>query len=415
MGGRPTRAVVVGAGLAGLSAAVSLAADGVDVELLEASLLAGGRCRSYLDPALGQVIDNGNHLVLSGNYATMAYLGRIGSRDRLAGPVEASFPFVDVAKDHRWTVRPNAGPIPWWIFDPRRAIPDVRPADFLNLARLFLPGHDRPLATAMNCSGTLWDRLLEPFFLAALNTAPGQGSSALAARVVRETLARGGGACAPRIASPNLSAAFVDPAVDFLRRRGASLRFGQRLRGLHLDEGTVTALDVGATEPLAGASVILAVPPWQAAAILPGLTAPDRFNAIVNGHFAVAPSAGAPPIVGVIGGTAQWIFAFDDRISVTVSAADDLLEENRQSIAERFWRDIVVAHRLEGPPPPWQVVKERRATFAGTPEQNQRRPGARTAFANLFLAGDWTDTGLPATIEGAIRSGVKAARLALAG
>jgi hypothetical protein len=115
----------------------------------------------------------------------------------------------------------------------------------------------------------------------------------------------------------------------------------------------------------------------------------------------------------VIGGAAQWIFAFEDRLSVTVSAADDLADIDREALARRFWADIAKVHGLGPEPPPWRIVKERRATFAATPEQNARRPGARTRWANLFLAGDWTATGLPATIEGAIRSGKTAASHAL--
>jgi hypothetical protein len=148
-------------------------------------------------------------------------------------------------------------------------------------------------------------------------------------------------------------------------------------------------------------------------ALLPGLSAPDAFNAIVNGHFRAVPPAGAPPMLGVIGGVAQWIFAFPDRISVTVSGANALAEEGREEIARAFWRDIVAVHGGPDEPPPWRIVKERRATFAATPEQNARRPAARTRWRNLALAGDWTATGLPATIEGAIRSGHAAAQLAL--
>ncbi len=98
---------------------------------------------------------------------------------------------------------------------------------------------------------------------------------------------------------------------------------------------------------------------------------------------------------------------------MTVSGADAIVDLDRDVLIQRMWRDVCAVHGLDGEPPPWQVVKERRATFAATPEQNAKRPPARTVWSNLYLAGDWTDTGLPATIEGALRSGETAAALAL--
>ena len=123
---------------------------------------------------------------------------------------------------------------------------------------------------------------------------------------------------------------------------------------------------------------------------------------------------GAEPMVGLIGGTAEWVFAFEDRISVTVSAADRLLDLDRETLAAQLWADVARLHGLAGPMPPWQIVKEKRATFAATPAQDAKRPGARTLWPNLALAGDWTATGLPATIEGALRSGRTAADVILA-
>jgi uncharacterized protein with NAD-binding domain and iron-sulfur cluster len=113
----------------------------------------------------------------------------------------------------------------------------------------------------------------------------------------------------------------------------------------------------------------------------------------------------------VLNGTLQWLFAFPGRLSVTISAGDRLIDTPREELAKTIWSEVA---RLTGLPPelpPWQIVRERRATFAATPEQDARRPGPITGWRNLLLAGDWTDTGLPATIEGAIRSGNRAADL----
>ena len=129
------RAFVIGAGISGLAAATQLAARGVAVTLYEAAGQAGGRCRSYYDPALDQVIDNGNHLVLSGNGAVARYLERIGARGVLAGPRRAVLPFVDVQSDLRWVLRLNGGPIPWWLFSKSRRVPDTKPADYAPCGR----------------------------------------------------------------------------------------------------------------------------------------------------------------------------------------------------------------------------------------------------------------------------------------
>jgi hydroxysqualene dehydroxylase len=139
-------------------------------------------------------------------------------------------------------------------------------------------------------------------------------------------------------------------------------------------------------------------------------------RAIINAHFRLDNPArlpGGEPLLGLINGTAQWLIARDDVVSVTVSAADALVDTPAEILLATLWADVARALSVpEMPAPPGRLIKERRATFAQTPENQRRRPGPVTAYRNLFLAGDWTDTGLPASIEGAIRSGRIAARQA---
>jgi squalene-associated FAD-dependent desaturase len=384
------------------------------VVLFEAAGQAGGRCRSYFDAQLGCVIDNGNHLVLSGNCAIYDYLRTIGAENALVGPRRAEFAFADLATGERWRLSPNEGPLPWWIFDSSRRVPGTKPADYLRLTALLTAGSTRRVDEVIPCKGALWERLLSPFLLAALNTEPEGASAALAGAVLRETLAKGERAYRPRIAHPTLSAAFVDPALAFLSARDALVHCGQRLRRIVLGDSYAVALEFPeSTVPLSpGDTVVLATPPWVTRDLVPKLSVPDEFHAIVNGHFKIAPPAGAEPMLGVTGGTAEWVFAFADRISVTVSAADAIVDQEREALATLLWRDVAKAHKLSAALPPWQIVKEKRATFAATPQQVAKRPKVETSWRNLLLAGDWIDTGLPATIESAVRSGQKAAQLA---
>lgn len=409
------KAIVVGAGLAGLSAAVRLVEAGFTVEIAEAAAQAGGRCRSYHDAQLGLTIDNGNHLVLAGNYAVERFRRTVGADTPLAGPDHADFAFADLATGARWTIGINDGPVPWWVLSGRRRVPGSRLSDYLPLAKLLAKVPDATVGQRIRAAGPVWDKLLEPVLLAVLNTPPAQGSATLTAAVLQETLLRGGKASLPRIAEPTLAAAFVDPAAAWLARRGAPIMLGKRLRAIEIDEERVTTLDWGdATQQLTDETVVLAVPAWIAQGLLPEVSAPDRHNSIVNAHFAFCPPAGAPPMLALLGAKAQWLFAFPDRISVTVSAAEDIVGTDREDLARTIWGEIQRAYGFAADLPAWQIVKEKRATFAATPEQDAKRPPARTRWSNLLLAGDWTQTGLPATIEGALRSGETAAGLAIA-
>jgi len=402
---------IIGAGIAGLSAAVRLVDAGREVIVHEAASFAGGRCRSYLDPMLGLVIDNGNHLLLSGNHEALDYLDRIGARDTLRDPGAAVFDFADLKSGERWRLDLSEGRIPWWLFDPKKRVPGTALGQYFAPLGVFMKGRSATVGEAMDCAGPLYERLWRPLLTSALNTDPPESSAALTAALLRETLAAGGKACHPLFAGRGLARSFIDPALAFLATRGSPVRFGDRLRTIRFEGERAVALgfDRAQQELSADDSVILAVPPWIAKDLLPGLTAPDEFRGILNVHFQIAPPRGQPAILGVVNSEIEWLFAFPDRISVTISNADRLIDRPRDELAAAIWREAATLTGLPADMPPWQIVKEKRATFAATPAQDAKRPDSRTRWDNVVLAGDWTQTGLPATIEGAVRSGYKAA------
>jgi hydroxysqualene dehydroxylase len=410
---------VVGAGLAGLAAAVRLVRDGRRVALYEAANQAGGRCRSFFDRTLGRVIDNGNHLLLSGNRSALGYLETIGASDSLLGPRAAGFPFLDLATGERWAVRPNRGPLPYWILLRSRRVPGTRPGAYLAALRLARAGPEQTVADCLETGDPLWRRFWAPLATAVLNTPPETASARLLWAAICESFARGAAGCRPLIARTSLAASLIEPALRFLERHGAELTLGQRLRRIEWQAGAARALDFGPRRIDLGPGdrVILALPPGQIGALLPGVTVPTASHAIVNGHIRLPRAVRLPgdaALLGLIGGTAEWLFLREELASLTVSAADGLAEEPSEAIAARFWHDTAKALGLPAhPQPPVRIVKERRATFAQTPDQDALRATAETRWPNLFLAGDWTATGLPATIEGAIRSGGRAAALAV--
>ena len=386
---------VIGAGLAGLSAACALTEAGHRILLSEAAPQAGGRARSYFDKQLGCRIDNGNHLLLSGNKDALRYLRRIGAEDTLTGPDEANFPFHDLKTNRGWTLRLNHGRIPWWIAAPRRRVPGTRLVDYLALKRL-LRARPGDLVETLVGRGPLYERLLEPLAIAALNTMPDIAAAQPLGAVLAETVERGGFAALPRWARLGLSESFVDPALAWLRQRGAELRFGERVTQLPPDQPT-----------------ILAVPPWVAKELMPELDVPDAFESICNLHFKTPRGPAEATFHGVIGGLTEWIFLRENVISVTISAANRHAHLGQDAIAAQVWGEVcqVLGQTLKLPP--YRVLWEKRATFACTPAQLAKRPGPRSPRPLLALAGDWTDTGLPATIEGAIRSGEAAAKALL--
>lgn len=426
---------VIGAGLSGLSCAVRCAGAGSAVVLYEAAPRAGGRCRSFADEGLGCSIDNGNHLLLGGNTATLEYLGDIGARHMVTEIDPAAFPFLEPnpreeyallpymksGGEMQWSLRPGSPWFPAWLASSRRRVPGTAPSDYYrDVLRLLRAGPRDTVAACVGRRSPLFERLWQPISRAVLNTDATEASARLLRTAIAATFLKGEKACRPMIFAKGLSPTLVTPALRLLERAGAVVRFQARLRGLRWQENGVVALRFpeGLLKVEVGDAVVLAVPPDACAELWPDSNPPQETRPIVNVHYRLTEPVTLPgglPFLGLIGTETQWLFTRDEVLSVTISAATAHVDRPNWEIANQVWAEVSrILGRNMGRLPPWRVIKERRATIAQTPDVVARRPGAETILPNLFLAGDWTDTGLPATIEGSVRSGAAAARLAIA-
>lgn len=402
---------VVGAGIAGLTSAVALTQAGRKVVLHEAANHAGGRCRSFFDTKLERSIDNGTHLILGANPALFRFLTTVGGSLNECAP--AAFPFFDMKERLGWMLKPSRGRIPWWVLDKTKRLPGSKVRDYLAGWRMIKAEPETTVAEATG-TGDLFERLWRPLCDAVLNTAPEEGQARLLGNVLKQTLLKGEAACRPYTAPDGLSAALVDPALAWLEKNGASIRFGHRLTAI---DGNRLVFEDGERIAFSKeAPAILALPPWIACDLLPGL---PRFETrpIVNAHFLLPGILRALPggrsYLGIVRGLGQWWSLRADLLSVTVSAATDLAQKPAEEIACLLWEECGPMLGLDSAPPPWRVLKEQRATIAHTPQAEGLRPHPADGPPGLILAGDWTATSLPCTLEGAALSGQRVVELAL--
>ncbi len=408
------KAHIIGAGLAGLAAAVRLCKDGFEVALYESAGQAGGRCRSFYDKTLDHLIDNGNHLLLSGNKSALTYVEEIGAEDPFDVSEQAIFPFYDMATGERWSVKFNEGPVPLWAFSSATRIPNTSLTDYLSMLPVLFAGKNKTVSDLVSRDHPLYERFWEPMTIAVLNSKPEIGAAHLLGRVFWETFVKGAAACRPMLAKEGLGPSLVEPAVQMLSDAGYPIRFNQRLKSVKIDEGRVTGLefDEGTERVRIGEAVVMALPPSRLSQILPRFSLPDEGEVIVNAHYRV--SEPTKPIegsflLGLVNAKAQWAFLREDIISLTISAASEFADIPQDELLESLWSEVRLALDLSQTSyESGRIIREKRATFDQSIEGVSKRKKTQTELTNLFLAGDWTDTGLPATIEGAIRSGHKA-------
>jgi squalene-associated FAD-dependent desaturase len=432
------RVVVVGGGWAGLCAALALCERGVEVQLFEKRAILGGRAYSYRAREAGHAVDNGQHLLMGCYGATLGFLERIGAQGRVEIQPRLRVPFLHPDRGAA-TFRCAAAPSPLHLTLGAMTYSHLSPGERMRLllgglriALSYRGGSSATVSVALAAAGqsvNLRTCFWNPLAIAVLNELPERASADLFAVVLRRVFfARAG---ASRIVFPRvgLSDLCAEPAARAIERAGGVIETGPAVRAIGVENGRVTGVSFQGRAEVRADAVIATVPPPALSELLPaalreapGLAAIEHLRGapIVSAHFWFKQAFAAPRMAGFLDGPIHWLFTPPMQpesgryVTLVVSGAHDLVDRRPEDVTriarrelDRYVpqaRDLEVVDTL--------VVKEPQATFAATPQEQPYRPGTVTPVANLFLAGDWTDTGLPATLESAVVSGERAAAAA---
>ncbi len=402
---------IVGAGLAGLSAAQHLVANGYRVYVYEAAANPGGRCRSLPDKRLGAIIDNGSHLLFSSNRATRDFMKAVNAPDDGLRKLDG-LPFYDLKSNTRWALSPK-GKSAWWALSGGlRDLGISRAQLILDVARLAFAGDKKTVGHCIPDSTTAWQRLWIPFLEAVFNTEPSSVSAKHAYAILKTIIEKGAESGTPMQAIQPWSEILANPAVAHLRYHGTVFNYNMPLLSLDRGEGIVRRmLFKKGTIDTSNDAIILATPNAVSNRLCPDIAPAIDSAPIINVHFDVIEELGHG-LCGMVGGISDWVFWRGKTVSITIGNARKYMSLSGDELAQNVWREAkaVLPSTMPQATPPHRRIVEKRATIAATPKAFDMRPTTNTIHPNLFLAGDWINTGLPSTIEGAILSGQMAAK-----
>jgi squalene-associated FAD-dependent desaturase len=433
--------LIVGGGFAGLAAAVALAKAGRRVCLLEQKPHLGGRARSFVDPQSGSVVDNGQHLLMGCYHSTLEFLKEIGTLDRIAWQPNLRVHFVEPGGKLTTLSCPNL-PSPWHLLAGVLRSNSFNWSEKLQIARLGrrLEKERKAVDGARQLTVEEWltrlgqsERVRRNFWdlisIAALNEDPRRAAAAIFARILKLALFTSPADSRLAIPRAGLSECYTEAARAFIEARGGRIETGRSIKVLCINRGVCDGVLLAEGEKIAAASIVSAVPWYEFIRLVPGdlLRSEPYFTSIlalrpapiISINFWFDRAITDLDFVGLRGTTIQWLFnrsripgSGENAIALVLSGAhqhvvrakEELLAVALRDLAELFpeSRAAKVLHSL--------VIKERFATFSPCVGVDELRPSAKSPIRGLYLAGDWTATGLPATIEGAVQSGYAAAR-----
>jgi zeta-carotene desaturase len=431
---------IIGAGFAGLSAATALTEAGARVVLLEARPGLGGRASSFRDPETGEQVDNGQHILMGCYEETLRFLARIGAADRVRWQSSLAISMID-RRGHESTLRLPAAPPPlhliggvfaWDALTWRERLSVLRIGDQLRTTA-GSPRHSGTVREWLVRHGQaerLCELLWEPLALAALNQSIDHAAARHFVVVLQRMFGPDPAAASLLLPAVPLDLLYARPAREWLVERGADVRVnapahvrfsGDRISGVRVREEHIDLPMVISAVPWYAFASLFDSPPAALAETIRHATALDS-SAIVTVNLWFDRRVIDKPLVGLPGRTFQWVFDKaaivgngTSHLSLVSSGATDITTESNDEIIGRALSELreAIPSARTATLRKASAVRERRATFSLSPDAPPR-PATKTAIEGLLLAGDWIETGLPATIESAVLSGHNAARTALA-
>ena len=435
--------VVVGGGLAGMAAALRLARAGCEVELVERRPFLGGRAFSFRDPDTGAVIDNGQHVLAGACLRLRAFLAEIGSPPgAFARQPRLRIPILDGA-GRSASLSASRLPAPLHLLPSLFGYSHLSARDRLRVARdvhaLSRPEglatmEDVPLGewlAGRSASREAIERFWEPLVTPALNMPVAEANLPLTAFFLQRAIwsgPEGGAIWLPRV---GLSEAIGEPGGRALAAAGVVVRLGERATVLAVHNGRIEGVGLSGGDAIEVDAVVAALPPRAADELFLEISPEGGYAAIgtvpiVNVYLWYDRPILEHAFAGTFGSPLQWMFDRErllgaDRaggscLGVSLSAAAEWIDPPKEEIAARIDGAVerVLPVRRSARLVASAVVKEPRATFRADAGSARRRAGTAGPAGGLWLAGDWTDTGWPATMEGAVLSGERAAAAALA-
>lgn len=419
------KTLIIGGGLAGLSAAVDLLEKGYQVDIYETTRNLGGRARSFYYPEQDQLVDNGQHLLMGCYDCTIDFLKKIDALENFNFQKQLQTNFVDsTGKVHSLKAVSGIYPLNLLIAVLRYNFLSL--SEKLKLAKFFVkliftnPAKLEGISVLewlhsnsqnANIISGLWHLLA----ISALNVNLDKAPASLFARTLKQMFLRGNKSATLVIPAKSLTEAFCNPAEKFISKHKGRIIRGRRITGIEIDNRNVITVKAGSKVLEKYDHIISAVPPNILTRLLPGknnkLLNEIKYSPIISVNIWLKKNPFKEKFYGLIDSEVHWLFNHNKFVSLVISSAENVMKLTKEELTkfcnselEKYFPDYKSEFMFDV-----KIIKEKKATVVLDFEAERIRKEINYDLNDFYFCGDWTNTGLPATIESAIKSGKLAA------